>query len=269
LTFDTEVVISTTGEARQPLAAAASPEGDALVKALVTGASRGLGRAIATRLAADGFEVWVNYRERQDEAEATLDGIRRAGGEGRTVRFDVSDPQAVDSVLVPLLAASGPLDVLVNNAGVSRDGYMMMLPEGAWREVMGVNLTGFFLVTRACLKGMVQRKSGRIVNVGSLAGEIGNVGQVAYAASKAGIAGATRALALEMARFNILVNAVSPGPLDTGMAASIDASGLLERIPLARLGRAEEVAGVVSFLCGRDASYVTGQVIPVNGGMGM
>ncbi|MDD5309847.1 MAG: 3-oxoacyl-ACP reductase FabG [Deltaproteobacteria bacterium] len=239
------------------------------MKALVTGASRGLGRAIAKRLAADGFEVWVGFLECEDEAEATLDEIRRAGGAGRTVRFDVSDSRAVDSVLVPLLASEGPVDVLVNNAGVAHDGYMMMLPEAKWREVLDVNLTGFFLVTRACLKGMVQRKRGRIVNVGSLAGEIGNVGQVAYAASKAGIAGATRALALEMARWNILVNAVSPGPLDTGMASGTDASKLLERIPLARLGNADEVAGAVSFLCSKDASYVTGQVIPVNGGMGM
>jgi len=145
----------------------------------------------------------------------------------------------------------------------------MLLPDNDWSEVIDVNLGGFFRVTRACLKGMVTKRAGRIVNVGSLAGERGNVGQVAYAASKAGLAGATRALALEMARWNILVNVVSPGPLEVGMAADMDTDTLLKEIPLGRLGRAEEVAGVVSFLCSDDASYITGQVIPVNGGMGM
>jgi 3-oxoacyl-[acyl-carrier protein] reductase len=146
---------------------------------------------------------------------------------------------------------------------------MMMLPDDRWDEVVDVNLSGFFRVTRACLKGMVQKRGGRVINIGSLSGEIGNIGQVAYAASKAGLNGATRALAKEMARWNILVNTVSPGPLDVGMASEIDEDKLKEVIPLGRLGRAEEVAGVVSFLCSDDATYITGQVIQVNGGMGV
>ncbi len=239
------------------------------MKALVTGASGGVGRAIALRLARDGFEVWVHYSAGVERAEATLREIEAAGGTGRLVCFDVRSSDDIDRELVPLLSEEGPLNVLVNNAAVSRDGYMMLLPDKDWSEVLDVNLGGFFRVTRACLKGMVAKRTGRIVNVGSLAGECGNMGQVAYAASKAGLAGATRSLALEMARWNILVNVVSPGPLDVGMAAEMDTDALVKQIPLGRLGQAGEVAGVVSFLCSDDASYITGQVISVNGGMGM
>jgi 3-oxoacyl-[acyl-carrier protein] reductase len=239
------------------------------VKALVTRASRGLGRAIARRLAADGCEVWINYLASQDAAEGLKDEIAGAGGTARLVRFDVSDEQQIESELVPLLADEGPLDVLVNNAGVTADGYLMMLPADDWQRVLAVNLGGFFLTTRACLKGMVRARKGRVINIGSLAGERGNAGQVAYAASKAGLAGATRALALEMARWNILVNTVSPGPLDQGMAADLDTEQLVAQIPLGRLGTVEEVAGVVAFLCTEDAGYITGQLIPVNGGMGL
>jgi 3-oxoacyl-[acyl-carrier protein] reductase len=239
------------------------------LKALITGASRGLGRAIARRLAKDGYEVWLNYLNSDAQARGLLDEIEAAGGSGRLVRFDVSSEEQVEAELVPLLADFGPIDVLVNNAGVTADGYLMMLPADDWERVLRINLGGFFLTTRACLKGMVRARRGRVINIGSLAGERGNVGQVAYAASKAGLAGATRALALEMARWNILVNAVSPGPLDTGMADEIEADELLEQIPLGRLGRAEEVAGLVAFLCSDDAGYITGQTISVNGGMGL
>jgi 3-oxoacyl-[acyl-carrier protein] reductase len=236
---------------------------------MVTGGARGLGGVISRRLAAEGYDLWINYRESEEEAEALRAEIEQGGGRARTVAFDVGDPDQVERRLVPLLADEGPLDVLVNNAGASSDGYLMMLPESDWRRVMRTNLDGLFLVTRACLKGMVRARGGRVVNIGSLAGERGNVGQVAYAASKAGIAGATRALALETARWGILVNAVSPGPLEIGMAADLDRAELEDRIPLGRVGRAEEVAGVVAFLCSGDATYITGQVIPVNGGMGL
>ena len=239
------------------------------MKALVTGASGYLGADISRRLAADGFEVFLHSSKNPASAESVLEEILSAGGSGRVIELDLRDPEAVDSVLVPLLAKEGPLDVLVNNASVSRDGYMMMLPDDQWQEVMDVNLGGFFRITRACLKGMVEKRSGRIVNVGSLAGEKGNIGQTAYAASKAGLVGATKALALEMARWKILVNAVSPGPLQGGMASDVDQKKILPLIPLGRLGLAEEVSGVVSFLCSKDASYITGQVISVNGGMGM
>jgi 3-oxoacyl-[acyl-carrier protein] reductase len=239
------------------------------VKALVTGASGGLGSAIAKRLAADGFEVWVHFGTNGEAAGAVLSDIRREGGVGRLVQFDVTSAESVDGVLVPLLSKENGVDVLVNNAGVSNDGYMMMLPNEKWDEVINVNLRGFFLVTRACLKGMVQKRMGRVINIGSLSGDIGNIGQVAYGVSKAGLNGATRSLSKEMARWNILVNTVSPGPLEVGMASGVDEKKIKEIIPLGRLGRAEEVAGVVSFLCGDDATYITGQVIQVNGGMGV
>lgn len=238
-------------------------------KALVTGASGGLGSEIAKRLARDGMEVWIHYRANREGAESLLGEIQASGGSGRTVGFDVARMEEIETELVPLLGEAGPLDVLVNNAGLSNDGYMMMLPEKSWNQVISVNLNGFFGVTRACLKGMVQKRSGRIVNIGSLSGQMGNVGQVAYAATKAGLEGATRVLAREMARWNILVNTVSPGPLEVGMAAPLDRDAVAALIPLGRLGRAEEVAGAVSFLCSADATYITGQVISVNGGMGM
>ena len=228
-----------------------------------------MGQAMARRLAADGLEVWIHFNAGKEGAEAVLEEILEAGGSGRLVQFDLRQADHIDRVLIPLLTKEGPVDVLVNNAGISNDGYMMMQPDDAWNEVMDVNLGGFFRVTRACLRGMVEKRSGRVVNIGSLSGQLGNIGQVAYSASKAGLEGATRALAREMSRWNILVNAVSPGPLEVGMASNLDGDALKSMIPLGRLGTAEEVAGVVSFLCSKDATYITGQVISVNGGMGM
>jgi 3-oxoacyl-[acyl-carrier protein] reductase len=239
------------------------------VRTLVTGAGRGLGRAIARRLAADGHEIWAHYRDSEDEAKALLAEIEAHGGRGRLVRFDVSSEEDVAAHLVPLVNAHGPVEALVNNAGATANGYLAMLPTEDWRRVLAVNLDGFFFVTRACLKGMIAQRRGRVVNIASLAGERGNVGQVAYAASKAGLIGATKALALEMARWNVLVNAVSPGPLDVGMAADLDPEKLKSLIPLGRVGTAADVAGAVSFLLSADAAYLTGQVISVNGGMGM
>ena len=239
------------------------------MKALVTGASKGLGRAICRRLASDGYEVWINYRSSCDEAQDLLNEIESNGKTGRLLKFDVSSEHDVESVLTPLLIEHGPLDVLVNNAGVTSNGYMAMQATKDWDRLMSVNLGGFFRVTRACLKGMMSKRQGRIVNIGSLAGQKSTVGQVAYAAGKAGLEGATRALAMEVARWNILVNAVAPGPLDVGMATSLDNEKLKSMIPLGRVGKAEEAAAVVSFLCSKDASYITGQVLCVNGGMGM
>jgi 3-oxoacyl-[acyl-carrier protein] reductase len=240
-----------------------------MARALITGSSGGLGRAIATRLAQDGFEVWLHYRSREDQARQLAEEIAQAGGLARVLQFDVSSETDVERVLIPALSADGPLDVLVNNAAGSSEGYMMMQPATAWQEVIASNLNGFFLVTRACLKGMVAARQGRVISIGSLAGSRPDIGQVAYAATKAGLEGATRALAMEMARWNILVNTVAPGPLTCGMAEKLPKDKIEPLIPLRRFGRPEEVAGVVSFLCGKDATYITGQVIAVNGGMGM
>lgn len=239
------------------------------MKTLITGASGALGQAIARRLARDGHEVWIHYSTGRKAAETLLRDIEAGGGKGRLLQLDLRSSTDIDERLYPLLSKEGPLDALVNNAGIASEGYMMMLPEERWTDVMEVNLNGFFRVTRACLKGMVQNRAGRIVNVGSLAGAKGTVGQVAYAATKAGLEGATRALAVEMARWNILVNTVAPGPLDQGMGSAEQHEKLIKEIPLGRLGRVEEVAGAVAFLCSEDATYITGQVIPVNGGMGM
>ncbi len=238
-------------------------------KALITGASGALGRAIAERLATDGFFVWLHFAKNEAAAADVLAAVEQAGGLGRLVQFDVTKPDEIEQRLVPLLSKEGPVDVLVNNAGIPSEGYMMMMPDARWEDVININLNGFFRVTRACLKGMVQQREGRIVNIGSLAGQKGTVGQSAYAASKAGLEGATRVLAHEMARWNILVNTVAPGPLDDGMASKEQHEKFIKEIPLGRLGRVEEAAGAVSFLCSKDASYITGQVIAVNGGMGM
>lgn len=237
--------------------------------AVVTGGSRGIGRSIAERLAAEGARVVVTARsaEGAEQAAAALPGSGHLG-----VACDVTDAAAVDALIKRVESELGSLDVLVNNAGVTRDNIMVRLGDDDWDQVLDTNLKGAFLMVRAAARGMMKRRAGRIINVTSVVGLTGNRGQVNYAASKAGLVGLTKSVAKELASRNVLCNAVAPGFIETDMTSDLtDAAreSLQQQIALGRLGAAEDVAGVVSFLAGPDASYVTGQVIVVDGGMVM
>ncbi len=238
-------------------------------RALITGASRGIGAAVARGLSEDGFAVILNYRSRDDEAEKVLAEIEEAGGEAALARFDVTDGDAADAVIKELLASDErPIAVVVNNAGVASDAPFPAMSRAQWTQVTRVTLDGFYNVTQPLVMPMVRARWGRIVNIASVSGVIGNRGQVNYSAAKAGLIGATKALAREMAKRKVTVNALAPGPIDTEMLEGAPMEHILKAIPMRRLGSAEEVAATVRFLVSDGAAYITGQVIGISGGLG-
>jgi len=235
--------------------------------ALVTGGGRGIGRAISLELAGAGHYVFINCKTNTSAAEETLGRIREAGGDGEVLPFDVTKGEEAKEAVGRTVAHAGRIDVLVNNAGITADGLFLMMPEKDWDAVVDTSLKGFYNVTKPVIGRMARKKRGSIVSLSSLAGLIGNRGQANYSAAKAGLIGASRAIAREVARLGIRVNVVAPGLIQTEMIEKAPVAVIKEMIPMARIGEPEEVARVVRFLCSDDASYVTGEVISVNGGM--
>lgn len=237
--------------------------------ALVTGGSRGIGRAICVRLASQGFHVLINYNSSPEEAAITLQQVREAGGDGEILRFDVSDQARLEEALGTWQVANEGkyISVLVNNAGIRKDALVMWMKNEEWTDVLNTNLNSFLYITRFLIKDMLLKRFGRIVNVVSLSGIKGLPGQANYSAAKAGVIGATKAMAQEVAKKNVTVNAVAPGFIRTDMTKDLDEAQLKQMIPMGRFGTAEEVAEAVAFLVSEKASYITGTVINVNGGL--
>ena len=240
--------------------------------ALVTGGGRGIGRAIAVRLAKEGARVAISYRANDATAEETARLVRGVGAECETFKGDVASPRDVEALIEGVGEVFGPVEILVNNAGTRRDNILLRMKDAEFDEVLATNLKGMYLCTRAVLRGMVRARWGRIVNVSSVVGLVGNVGQANYAASKAGMIGFTKSVAREVATRGITVNAVAPGYVETELTEELPESvkeQILNQVPVGRFGEPVEIAEVVAFLAGEGAAYVTGQTIAVDGGMVM
>jgi len=240
--------------------------------ALVTGGSRGIGRAVCRRLAAMGAKVGINYVSNPAAAEETLAEVAADGGSAFLARFDVADAGAVQKAVKEIVADHGVIDILVNNAGITRDGLMARMKEEDWDAVIDTNLKGTFLCSKAVMRPMMKQRRGRIINITSVIGFLGNGGQVNYGAAKAGIVGLTKSMARELAPRKVTVNAVAPGYIVTDMTSELSEEirdAIRSQIPLGSLGSPEDVAAVVGFLAGDDAAYMTGQTLHVNGGMYM
>jgi 3-oxoacyl-[acyl-carrier protein] reductase len=240
--------------------------------ALVTGASRGIGRAVAVALAEAGHQVAFCYSSDHDGAKETRTAVERVGAEALALQADVADVDSVDHAFTEIEGTLGPVELLVNNAGITRDGLLMRMPDEHWSEVLQTNLTGAFHTIRRATPKMMRARHGRIVNVSSVSGQTGQAGQANYSAAKAGLVGLTRAVARELAPRNITCNVVAPGPIVTAMTDGLPddwRTWAEDTVPLGRLGTPEEVGAVVAFLCSDAAAYVTGAIVPVDGGLGM
>jgi len=238
--------------------------------ALVTGASRGIGRAIALKLGKLGAEVIVNYSNSAEQAEAVVTQVNESGGKGYAIKANIAEESEIELLIKTVLDRSGQINVLVNNAGITRDGLLMRMKTEDWQAVINLNLNGVFLCTRAVARPMLKQKQGRIINVTSVVGLMGNAGQANYAAAKSGVIGLTKSSAKEFASRGITVNAIAPGFIKTDMTKDLDAAKILSAIPLGIFGTPEQVAGAVGFLASDPAAaYITGQVIQVDGGMVM
>ncbi|MDA8407092.1 MAG: 3-oxoacyl-[acyl-carrier-protein] reductase [Deltaproteobacteria bacterium] len=240
--------------------------------ALVTGGARGIGRQIAIDLARCGAFVIINYKSDDDAATETFRTIVELGGDGALLKFDVSDSEQVDKNVNDILQQRKSIEILVNNAGIARDGLVGRMKDVDWNDVLNTNLTGAFNMCRMLTKSMIRKRYGRIVNISSAAGELGNAGQANYSAAKAGLIGLTKALARELAPRNILINCVTPGMISGGMSNQLNpeqVDAILKHVPLGRFGTPEDVAACVVFLCSDMANYITGQVFRINGGLYM
>ncbi|MBM7665126.1 3-oxoacyl-[acyl-carrier protein] reductase [Solibacillus kalamii] len=240
--------------------------------AVVTGASRGIGRAIALQLASEGAKVVVNYSGSEQKAQEVVEEIKANGGEAIAVQANVADTDSVQNLMKTALDTYGSIDILVNNAGITRDNLLMRMKDDEWDDVINTNLKGVFLCTKAVTRQMMKQRAGRIINISSIVGVAGNAGQANYVAAKAGVIGLTKTTAQELASRNILVNAIAPGFITTEMTEGLPEDlkeGMLKQIPLAKLGQPEDIAKAVVFFASDSSNYITGQTLQIDGGMVM